>query len=309
MRRGLLGCLALAIVCLTWPVSAQGLGIEAIPPPVVDTGGPNVASYRVTFSAGAFEERFRLEVTPPRSIDGGSTMQFVGSPEVTGDGGADIFLSAPGPPFFGCSRTPGQQGHGYNASGVAADVGLPPGGHLTFTFQFRTGDLPVRPGDSLSPSMFIPSHVGETPPPFGPIPWPEPARSGPVGVSFSLSTKPGGPAAHLSDPPRSPFSQPTLGQNLPKRIKRGVPIQIFGRTSPALSRQKIDLIYTGPRNRYPKRLARVRTDTSGRFRLRDWKPKRPGGYEISATYASQLPGVRSDYAACSKLIQVDRRPK
>jgi hypothetical protein len=305
-RRALLGCLALVIAVLASPVQAHALGIEAIPPPVVDTGGPNVVAYRVTFSAGATEERFRLEVSPPRSIDGGYTMQLVGSPEITGEGGANVYLSSPGPPYFGCSSIPGQQGHGYTATNVSADVGVAPGGHLTFTFQFRTGDLPLRPGDSLSPRMLIPFHVGETPPPFGPIAWPEPARSGPVGVSFSLHTKPGGAAAVLSDPSPPPFLEVTLQKIRAKRIRRGVPIDIVGNTTPALSRQKIDLIYTGPRHLQPKRLARVRTDAKGRFRLFDWKPKRPGGYEISAVYTSQLPEIRSDYAACSKSLLVGR---
>jgi hypothetical protein len=233
-------------------------------------------------------------------------MQLVGSPEVSGDGGADIYLSAPGPPYFGCSRIPGQQGHGYTATGVAADVGVAPGGRLTFTFQFRTGDLPLRPGDSLSPTMLIPFHAGETPPPLGPIPWPDPARSGPPGVSFSLHMKPGGPAAYLSGPSAPPFSETTLLQNASKRIKHGRPIDVFGKTSPALPRQKIDLIYTGPRHSEPKKLARVKTDGQGRFRLLDWKPKRLGPYEISATYTSRLPEIRSDYAACSKLIHLVR---
>jgi hypothetical protein len=302
MRRGLHGCLALT-AALLWPVSAEALGIQATPPPVVDISGPHVVPYRVSFSAGAFEERFHLDVTPPRSIDGGYTMQLVGSPEVTGEGGANIFLSAPRPPYFGCSQIPGQQGHGYTGSGVAADVDLGPGDSISFAFQFRTGDLPLRPRDSLSPRMVIPFYVGETPPPFGPIAWPEPARSGPVGVSFSLSTKPGGPASHLSTPLPPPFSGDSLVQTPIRRVKRGVPIDIFGKTVPALSRQKVDLIFTGPRNRDPKKLARVRTDAKGRFRLHDWKPK-PGSYEISATYTSRLPGIRSDYAGCSKLLQV-----
>jgi hypothetical protein len=306
MRRGLLGCLALVIAVLAWPVSARGVGIEAIPPPVVDTSGPNVVSYSVTFSAGASEEEFRLEVSPPKSIDGGYTMHLVGSPEVTGDGGANIFLSSPGPPFFGCSRIPGQLGHGYNPTSVTAEVGLAPGDRITFTFQFRTGDLPLRPGDSLSPTMLIPSHRGDSPPPLGPIPWPEPARSGPSGVSFSMRTKPGGPASVLSDPTPPPFSEVTLHQTPAKRIRRGAPIDIFGKTTPALIRQKIDLIYTGPRHSEPKRLARVKSDTKGRFRLLDWNPKRPGGYQISAVYNSRLPEIRSDYAGCSKALLVTR---
>jgi hypothetical protein len=307
MRRELLGCLALAVAFLTWPVSAHGLGIEATAPATVDTGGPHVVSYPVTFSAGATEESFEVVFSPPPSIDGGYTMQLVGSPEITGDGLVNLYLSAPGPPYFGCSTIPGQQGHGYTVSSVRADVGLAPGDRVTITLPFRTGDLPIRPGDSLSPSMLFPHWTGDgPPPPFGPTFWPAPGRSGPAGVSFSLSTKPGGPASVLSDPTPPPFSEQTLHQTPAKRIRRGVPIDIFGNTSPALSRQKVDLIYTGPRHRNPKRLARVRTDTNGRFRLLDWTPKRVGAYEISATYTSRLPEIRFDYAACSKLINLVR---
>jgi hypothetical protein len=305
MRRGLLGSLALVGATMLWPVSAEGLGIRATPPPSVDTRGPLVIPYTVTFTAGAIEERFEVVVTPPRSIDGGYTMQSVGAPTTVGDGGVDLYLSSPGPPYLGCSRVPGQQGHGYTFSSVTADVGLPPGGQVTITFPFRTGGVPIRLGDSLSPSMLFSHWSGEgTPPPLGPTFWPAPARSGPVGVSFSLRTKPGGPASALSAPSPPPFSDTTVHQNPAKRVRRGVPIDIFGKTLPALSRQKIDLIYTGPRNPQPKRLGRVMTDTKGRFRLLDWRPKVLGSYEISAMYESRRPDIRSDYAGCSKAILV-----
>jgi hypothetical protein len=305
LRWGLPCCLALVGATLVYPVPAQGLGIRTNAPETVDIRGPQVLPYHVTFSAGAFEERFRVIVSPPGSIDGGYTMQIAGVPTVTG-GGVDLQLSSPGPPYFGCSRIPGQQGHGYTSSSVTANVDIAPGNSVTMTFPFRTADLPIRESDSLAPSMEFALAAGETAPPLGPMAWPSPVKVGPLGVSFALRTKPGGPASVLSTSSPPPFPNATLHQTPAKRIRRGVPIDIFGKTMPALNRQKIDLIYTGPRQLQPKRLARVKTDAKGRFRLLDWTPKRPGAYEISARYQSRLPEIRSDYAACSKQLEIVR---
>jgi hypothetical protein len=304
-KNALVGSLALIGGILLAPGSANGLGIQASSPPVIDTGGPQVATYSATFTAGATEERFRVVVSPPSAIEGTYTMETVGTPTVVGSGGFSIYLSSPGPPSWTCSRIPGYERYGYPSSSVTADVELAAGGQITLGFPFKTGDLPLRPGDSLSPSMSFPSAVGEGVP-FGPTFWPAPPRSGPSGVTFDLRTKPGGPASHFSDPTPPPFSQVNLVQNQPARIARGKPITVLGKTMPPLIRQKVDLIYTGPRRKQVATLDRVRTDWQGRFRLPGWRPKRLGLYEISAIYHSRLPDIRSDYAACSKLIWLVR---
>jgi hypothetical protein len=283
---------------------AQGFAeIQLTGPTAISLGAPQLLTYRATFAAGANEHRFVAQVSAPEIPEGGASMLLADAHIVSGSGGViePVIQSAS---RRSCSSIPGQERHGYPNSGVTAHVELAPSSHITIEYVFRTGDFPIRPGDSFSPRLIFPFAVSDSSPPFGGVTFPAPVPSGAQGVYIKLGTRPGGSAA-FPDPgfPGLPQLGPTpLLHSPPVQIRRGRPITIVGGTTPRLVRQKIRVINTSPGHSEVRTLARVRTDKKGKFRVADWMPKTLGPYEISATYRSQRPNRLSDFAACSKRI-------
>jgi hypothetical protein len=92
----------------------------------------------------------------------------------------------------------------------------------------------------------------------------------PFGTHITLSTR-----------PRTPYFPGA------RRLRRGQAIEIRGRTERSLRGQRMVLRYryNPPRGRTRQRtLARVRIDRRGRFRYRDWRPRRRGSYRLFARY-------------------------
>jgi hypothetical protein len=299
-------CLIALVGALVMAQRAQGFdGIRLSGPPTMSLGSPQLLTYRATFTGGGFPQSFSAAVSAPGIPEGGSSMLLTAPPTVTGSGNATTEPVVQVSGGRACSSIPGQEHHSYLSSGTSFRVELGPSDAVTLEFIFRTGDFPIRPADGFAPSLGISSALiqdGDGAPPRG-LGFPAPAPTGPQGVDIKLRTRPGGPAAV----PDEGFgaASTALDHAGPARIAKGRPITILGSTHPRLARQKIRLIYTGPgRPGVVRTLAHVRTDKKGKFRLSDWTPRRLGSYEVSAIYRSRLSSRLSDFAGCSKLIEL-----
>jgi hypothetical protein len=299
-----LGALILA------PASAAGFTVQPSSPASVEIGAPNVVTYRLAFVGGPGGDQFQVAVSPPKLPEGGTAMGLVGQARASGSGAAvkvNPVITFEYPPGA-CASVPGYALRGYGGRRATADVTLAPGGQLTLEYDYEIGRYPIRPGDSLAPRITFPGGIiSDSPPPIF-VDFPEPSRVGASGVDIGLSTNPGGSSSVEIAPP-FPFPGNPVAQAPAATVRRGKPIDVFGATNPPIHAQRIDLLYTGPRNENPRLLARVKTNDRGRFAFRDWKPKRTGLYNVTAAYPSQQPDLRSDSAACSKALQIAPRKR
>ena len=76
---------------------------------------------------------------------------------------------------------------------------------------------------------------------------------------------------------------------------------VYGRTVPPVPGDRLTLLTSGPGGK-ERRLGRVRVDGSGRFRLKGWRPARPGVHEVRAVYPRQRPNVLADSSCQRKLL-------
>jgi hypothetical protein len=255
--------------------------------------------YELTFTTGAAEERFAIEVLTPRFPD------LEGSPFA---GPVEPLFPLSGPAQRGSGReitgyvacSPFNVIHGADPLGIKWDIVAPPQTTSTLraTFRIWRRDAPfpaqdVRPTFLITPELVAPPAGGlATIPGILKLrPARRPRLRGPSGVVISMPTQP-----HSDDGlvGKTPIYRP------------GQIFRVHGKTMPPLRRQVIELrtVTPGP-PRPPHRVARVRTDRRGRFSYR-WRPHQPGTHELFAFYRRQQRGVTND-RACPRVVAIQHR--
>ena len=280
----------LGVVCLL-ALPCKALGFAAISttgPSTVILGTPQVLPFRVTFTSSGFSEKFQATVFVNGDRGGTAAIRLARTPQVIGPG--TIEASGGGQPFIslgGGARCPTDGGgsRGYRPTSTSVEIDLAPFSAITLEYQVRTGEFPLHTGQSLSPQMSFPSALiqdGDSLPPRF-VDFPAPAPVGPIGVTFSLRTKP------------------------VRHFRAGSPIRIFGRTTPPLIKRRVGVIALYPGGGMRTVLGRPRTDRKGRFRLDGWRPPKHGTYYLGVRYRATEGSRQSDFLPCMKQIEVGAR--
>lgn len=278
---------AACLLCVSSDVQASvGLKAETITP-TFSYPGVGHLSFRLRMRTGSTQEQFRLRVEPPRY---GRTGRPEGSPiryepllgrPFQSDGPGSVRLNAVSIARPLCARA--LRFHGYEPSTLFFRVDLPRESVTTLTLAYRTGEFAPWPSLSYSPRFVVDTAADDAS-----------EKSAARARGPRLSAKRTGVRIALRT---TPASSPTA--EVPVRtIRRGRRVTVSGRTDPPLARGRLALKYSGPGRSDARLLARVRVDAKGRFRFVRWRPRRPGGYEVWATYrrTAAFPRVLSDYS-------------
>lgn len=209
--------------------------------------------------------------------------------------GPGTFLGGGGaiPSIIACSTVGGN--HGSFDGSFFGSFEIPANTATSFTMKFATGDPPW-PGDSLAPTFVLGRDVQSPSLPAAiEVPTAEPIRQGPSGVQIAFATRPATPV--LARAPQTTF-------------KAGKRVKLFGSTNPVVRDQKLRIftvVFTKNQKGRPKpvTLAKVRTDANGRFAYTDWRPDKPGFYEVGVTYRSQRAFLTDDFA-CSHSFELTK---
>lgn len=296
LRRWVPGVRNILQACLVLTLAASEAGAEtstrdqlrvvvsAAPQELRVAGRPQHAEYELRITAGAQDQRFALQVSPPRFpgegalFEGPSIFRLEGAGR-TGYSIVDNVIPACTPSFRAI--------HGVELQSRTVDLTVPANTQsvLRVRFPVATHDAPwvntdLRPKFTVTPKLVEPVEDGPTTisAPFA-LQVPRPRVIGPRGVEIRLAT--------------TPVTEPFLSASPPSFTRRQV-FRVSGTTSPPLRRQVMRLRAVTPTSKGQlATVARVRTDTRGRFVYR-WRPRRKGTYQLSAFYRSQQRGLADD---------------
>jgi hypothetical protein len=268
--------------------------------PVHVTVHTHVILYYLQLHSGASEERFAVQLTPPRFATAGGLAEGESI-----DGPTDIALQGPGtigqtveqPSAITPCSNRASAVHGY-ATGVASvDILLPPNASTVLAVRYDTGrrapwvDSDFRLRFTVEPFL-VGSYSAGTPFAAGatvttPVNFTTtgPSVSGPTGAHIILSTSP------RADPYGT--SAVAAGRN----------VAISGRLLPGKAGRRIVLQWAhagGPLHT----ITSVTTRGGGSFGPTSWKPTGRGSYELWASYPSQRGGLVADGTSCPRRFAV-----
>lgn len=175
----------------------------------------------------------------------------------------------------GCSPTHNLF-HGYEPVTAQVDLVVPANTRTALVASYRAGAFTPWPGASIGVRVralrrLSNGRVGTLSVAERDVPTPKPRlRLQRSGVRLALWTR--------------PHSDSTINGRASRTV-RGRPITVAGSTWPHLSKERIRLAVVAPRSSRLQTLARVRTDSRGRFRYRGWRPRALGRYQLWAFYA------------------------
>jgi hypothetical protein len=271
---GLAGAAVLVLAGASAPPARAAVAFEAtVQPSEISFLETRELSYRLRMTTGEREERFRVRVEQPR-WDPLPTRGPDGFPVVP-----DCFRRPLG--LEGVGRLanivcihgdPGPRSVCRRGSGfweLSGEVTLPPHSTSTLVARFLTSGPPLRRTDYRA-TFAVGGGEEDTLVGDQEIRPDAPRVRPPFGTHITLSTR-----------PRTPY-YPAV-----RRFRRGQAIDIRGRTERALHGQRMVLRYDylplRGRSRH-RTLAPVRIDRRGRFRYRNWRPRRRGSYRLYALY-------------------------
>ena len=253
--------------------------------------------YYVQLHAGASQETFSVQLTPPPFATKG------GLPEGQSiDGPTDIALQGPGTigdevqtpsAITPCSSRTSAL-HGY-ATGVASvDVLLPPNANTVLAVRYDTGrrapwvDSDFRLKFTLEPTL-VGSYPADSPFAAGAT------LSAPMSLTTNGPTVSGRTGAHILLHTRP--AQTGANPYAAKAIGGGQSVAISGRLLPGKAGRRIVLEWDRGGGALHT-IASITTGAGGSFGPTSWRPVRPGTYELWASYPSQPGGLVADGTSC-----------
>jgi len=286
--------------------------LEPVPEPAILTfPGTKRITYRLRIYGEEREERFVLGINPPR-FGGEPVPRDRRSAGARGPGiyGQEGVLAQPifGQRIVFGDATPVSSGfaipflpscpgyHGFASSGIRYELVVPPQSFSEIVAPFEVSPTPPWVDSDFRMTWTAENSTRTSAPPTlereqvvrsprPPVVRNAPRRTG-VGLHIILRTK----------PRSSPF-----GDLRTRRLKGGRSVVVYGRTVPPVPGDRLTLLTSGPGGK-ERRLGRVRVDGSGRFRLKGWRPARPGVHEVRAVYPRQRPNVLADSSCQRKLL-------
>jgi hypothetical protein len=295
--------LGLALM-LTSPAAATVTfpGTTTTPAKTVDASTKQLVYY-LQMRSGPADERFSVRFSAPRfatlgpfdegqSLDGPRAIALLG-PGALGQQLQDARILEP------CSDRD-ERFHGYATGAAAVDVSLPASSVTTLAIRYAAGHRPPwLDGDYRMTFTVQPQLVGSygAASVFGAgatgvarttIRTAGPKVAGRSGAHILLSTTPAGA---------------TKTGAAPRRVGRRTRIAIRGRVLPALGRRSVVLEWSHPGGTLHT-LARLRTDSRGRFSFPAWRPGSAGTFELWARYPRQPGPLTSDRTSCPVVFAV-----
>jgi len=290
LRRTIVALGVVALHALVLPsVGSAALEVSSrISPERVVFGATPRIEYRIELQAGDAPER--LFVIADRTFSGAAFAvpelgrapegRVFGRPEVRAEGALSLDYVSAGPMAsrVACGRHVAYHGSEEGVQDVGAS--LPAGGRGAIVYDAPLGaDAPWGAGD-LGLRFVVSRRTAEgtvTDPVATSTPA-LPELAGPRGVKIVMRSRP---------------ALQTADSDGPVDVAGDVPITFAGHTAPPLPGEFLTL--REARDEAPPRvIGRARIDDSGRFRFADYRPQRPGRYEVWATYESTRPDLADD---------------
>ena len=283
-----IGAIGLAAWLATAAPSGAAVNFEVgVSPERMSFPEGGVLTYTVTATTGGGTERFSIQ---PLVLVGpnGPAVQQLGAPKLSGP--ATLGATALRIPI-GKRRCTTMTGGWKRATTFRHDVGIGPNSTAVLTYRFKARRPPPQRG--LAPTFEISD--GMVNPAFGPgtlagsvlLDAPDPVARGQREVAVSLRIRPAGSA---------------YKDGRPKARRLGVRYRIRGRVRPAVKGATVRLVARSGRHGAKRTVATVRARGDGRFAY-DWRPKRPGAYELAAHYRSPRRDTASGWS-CSRRLSL-----
>lgn len=272
----------------------------SVSPALVRVPDATRLTYRLRVQTGSEAERFTIDVRPPlyrTRLGGGDNVRREGA---TIEPAAPLELEGPGTltaigegrALVACSPSTGFGAHGYEPRYPRAVVELPARSTSFVVARYRTGRHRLWPGSDLRLTMQVKRATGG----YGAATLAEDAEIRSPSVTHTGRTA---PRIELWTRPES---SPGVFTKL-RRLTGGSRLEIAGRVTPVRAGRRVSLwtIRHGYGER-PRRLATVRTSSTGHLRLRTRVPSRAGDHELWARTAADVIG-RPEHS-CSMAFNV-----
>jgi hypothetical protein len=275
--------------------SSADVAMTVRSPGFVSLPGPGSAEFSVGFETSATAEHFGMIVRPPELVDGSSP--FAGPPTLSVDGAALGDLSQANQALISCSSQR-IASFGFEPVSITRDVDIPPNAHASVHVRYTTG--PFVPWNRYLPGISVELRRRLTDGSFGTSITPRRASS----PRSSVDIRRRGILLRLRSSPM--LGPATARRSRVKHVRVGHRLRLSGTLNPKRSGVQVDIFTVRRGARHLHRVARRTTDVRGRISTADWRPTRPGFYEVWARAPSHRTGLVPAFG-CPLAVFVDRR--
>lgn len=270
----------------------------SVSPMVIDAGSTNEIEFRLSIKTGGEAERFGLGIEVPRyRTRAAGRMRYEGAPispvdipRVDGPAELRPLSEVIGTPA--CSPTDPRP-HGYEPRNAEYELSAPARTESVLVARYRLGDVvPWADSDFRLTFIASPRIAGRPAGTIGErrvIKPPRPRLIGLAGTRIEMWT--------------TPASTPTPARADRAVMRRGARVSVEGRVVPTSPSLRVALKYVRPGSRSLRALAKVRTDSRGRFGYQGWRPRWRGSYEVWA-FTPRLSAERQADYMCPLSLSV-----